>query len=426
MFAGFSKIKITPPLGTKMFGWGDRDSDHGCDGIHDDLFVRALWVSQDEQEVLILGFDLLFFSRDIADRLRGAIGRRFGLAPKQVLLNTSHTHDGPATGAWAFALFNGLDCLYIDSVEQAIFNACSEAKESTRPVTVAAGETSCDMLVSRRTLDENGNTLWIPNYDAPVYNNIPICLLKDANDSPVCLLFSVSCHPATIYSYLISADYPGTAMSIIDSDMGVECSLFLQGVGGDAMVKSISNKNIFGKKWEDAYEAGKQVAEAIMETVHSGLSPIEPDLCANELEIFLPITPIPDRNWFETLVKSSDSGELLRLWAQRQLELLDRGMALSTSLPVTLHGIRFGKGLRIAGLEGEVVAEHGTLIRDFYGSGVTFPMGYTDGCQVYIPTSKMLDEGGYEVDSYYEYGCPAPLSSGIEDKIIEGLKHLRI
>jgi hypothetical protein len=390
------------------------------------LFVRALWISHEEQEALIVGFDLLFFNRQIADRLRGAIGRKFGLAPKQVLLNTSHTHDGPATGTWAYIHLSDKEDLYLNSVEQAILDACSRAIESARQVTVAAGETCSNMLVSRRALDEAGNTLWVPNHDAPIYNNIPVCLFKDAEDKPVCLLFSVSCHPATICSFLISADYPGTAMSMIDTHMGAECSLFLQGVGGDAMVKSISSESVYGSTWEDAAAGGIKVAKAVIDAVESGLSPVEPDLYSDELEIYLPIAPAPDRSWFEMLVKNPDTDRIMRLWAKQELDLLDTGITLPESIPVSMHGIRLGQDLRIVGLEGEVVAELGHLIRDYFGSGITFPMGYTDGCQVYIPTTKMLEEGGYEVESYYEYGWPAPLAPGIEDVIVKGLQHLRI
>ena len=426
MQAGFGRVNISPPIGTRMFGWGDRDADHGCEGVRDDLFVRALWVSQDGQEMLILGFDLLFFSREIADRLRGAIGRRFGLAPRQILLNTSHTHNGPTTGTWSFAQFSSIDGLYLDSVEQAILDACSIARKSTRPVTVHAGEAFCDIAVNRRNIDESGIVNWGPNPGGVTRRNLPVCLLKDSDDQAVCLLFSVSCHPSTVGSFMISADYPGTAMALIDTHLGSECSMFLQGVGGDTKVKSFAGKNEFGSTWEDADEAGKSVAKAVITLLDSGLLPVEPDLYSSELEICFTMTPVPNQNHFEELVRNPDTNELIRLWAQRMIDLLNRGIALPESIPVTLHGVRFGKGLRLVGLEGEVVAELGDLIHNCFGSGVTFPMGYTDGCQLYIPTTKMLDEGGYEVDSFYEYGWPAQLASGIEDTIVVGLQRLNI
>jgi hypothetical protein len=81
--------------------------------------------------------------------------------------------------------------------------------------------------------------------------------------------------------------------------------------------------------------------------------------------------------------------------------------------------------LRLVGLEGEPVAELGRLILDYYGAGVTFPLGYTGGAQMYLPTTPMLSEGGYEVDSYYEYRQPSVLAPGMEAKLLGALDALR-
>jgi len=80
--------------------------------------------------------------------------------------------------------------------------------------------------------------------------------------------------------------------------------------------------------------------------------------------------------------------------------------------------------LRLIGLEGEAVAELGLLIMDFYRQDITFPLGYTNGGQLYLPTEAMLDEGGYEVVSYFEYGHPAPLAKGFEKILRQSLEQL--
>jgi len=37
----------------------------------------------------------------------------------------------------------------------------------------------------------------------------------------------------------------------------------------------------------------------------------------------------------------------------------------------------------------------------------------------------MLDEGGYEAESYWEYGHPAPLAKGMEEILTRALQDLR-
>ena len=114
-----------------------------------------------------------------------------------------------------------------------------------------------------------------------------------------------------------------------------------------------------------------------------------------------------------------------RAWAGRMGERLSRGAVLPSSVPITMHGVQIGTGVRLIGIEGEVVADHGSLVQGFYDGGVTFPLGYCDGCQLYIPSDRMLPEGGYEVESFSEYHVPARLAEGIDGRLVDGLGMLR-
>jgi neutral ceramidase len=115
----------------------------------------------------------------------------------------------------------------------------------------------------------------------------------------------------------------------------------------------------------------------------------------------------------------------MRRWAKEKITMLDRGYGLPKTVPVTAHGVRIGKDLRIVGIEGEIVAELGNQIAKSYPSGITFPLGYTDGAQIYIPTTAMLDQGGYEVESFWEYRHPARLAAGIEQVLAKGIEQLK-
>lgn len=423
MKAGFFKISLNPPLGTRMFGWGGRDEVQGCSAIHDDIYVRALWLEQGNEKALFMGFDLLFFSRDIADRLRGAISRKFGLESRQIMLNTSHTHAGPTTGTWYTAMFVEPDKLYLDLVEKAVLKAAEKAKESLREVSLSAGTAITDIMLRRRFPDGKGGVKWIPNPEG-IYDTVPICLLKDTSGKPVCLLFSVSCHPATFYGYEVSADYPGVAMAALDQHLGVECSIFLQGVGADSNVKSFSNPNDFGRTWEDTQRGGELVAASIISALDNGLKPAVPSLACAETISDQPFVTLPSRAVLAEAAQVPDDA-MKQMWAKRMIVKIDRGEELPTSAPITVHGIRLAEGVRLAGLEVEPVAEWGRVIQAFYGAGTTFALGYVDGCQMYLPTTKMLGEGGYEVVSYYEYHWPAQLAPGIEDRMLKALSLLR-
>jgi neutral ceramidase len=432
--AGFARVKITPPVGTPMTGFGDRDWDpKGSRGVHDDIYARALYLSQGGHQVLIMGFDLLFFSRDEADRFKGAIGRRLDLSPVNILFNTSHTHTGPKVGTW---FYTPSDPFYLNQLESAIVEAAVNAHDSAREAEIFAGSGTSELPMSRRFKDEKGGIAFQPNPSGTVCSTLPVSFIKDKSGKPICLLFSTSCHPSTVKgnerSYQISADYPGAAMAKLDSWLGAPASLFLQGAGGDAKASIIGKgeKEWRAGTWDDVEKAGTMVADEVKAIAGKNMVKIKPDILTSMIIMNWPLAPSVGKSGYEQIIRnpktnSESSPEIMKLWAKEQLGYLERGYTLPTSVQITLHGLKLSRGLRLVGIEGEAVAELGLIIKNFYRDGVTFPLGYTDGAQMYLPTSNMLDEGGYEVESYWEYRQPSPLAKGMEKILADSMSQLQ-
>ena len=430
MKAGFARVKITPPVGTTMMGFGGRDMTRGCTGVHDDLYVRALYLEHGDERALIMGYDLCFLGREETDRYKGAIGRVIEMSPRQILLNTSHNHVGPSVGTWYSAGYEPPDLLYLADLERATVAAARRAREAMCDVTVWTGVTQSSLPMNRRR-SEDGKVINAPNPKKPAYDKLPLCLLEDRAGKPVCLLFSVSCHPSMMTGWEISAEYPGAAMAKLDAHLGRAASLFLQGVGGDAkplVIGKGANRWQPGT-WELMDEAGRMVAREAIAALDKGLEQVEPDLRMAAAEMVWPLEPAPTQADFEKMIAgttpASRKKDIRKRWAARQIELLERYGKLPTSITLTAHGAKLGKGLRLFGIEGEAVGDWGTLIERFYGRGVTFPLGYTDGTGLYLPTSEMLPEGGYEVVSAWEYGLPARLATGMEEVVTAALAELR-
>ena len=71
-------------------------------------------------------------------------------------------------------------------------------------------------------------------------------------------------------------------------------------------------------------------------------------------------------------------------------------------------------GVRLYGFAGRDLKQ--------FPTGLTFPLGYTNGHGACLPTSDILHEGGYEVESYHEYWLPAQLGPGFEDILAAALR----
>jgi hypothetical protein len=152
---------------------------------------------------------------------------------------------------------------------------------------------------------------------------------------------------------------------------------------------------------------------------------VEPDLKSYALELSLPMEALPDRAAYEAVLAEPEADRTRRLWAEEKIALLARGYRIPSSVPITVQGIHLGRGLRMVGVEGELVAGLGNLILGLFPEGVTFALGYSNGAQAYLPTDAMLDEEGYEVASYYEYRLPARFARGMDGALREALRQLQ-
>ena len=85
--------------------------------------------------------------------------------------------------------------------------------------------------------------------------------------------------------------------------------------------------------------------------------------------------------------------------------------------PCTLHLVELPENLRIVALSGETVTEVGQAIKERCGPGRTIVFGYSNGSVTYLPTARILQEGGYEATSYIYFGLPAPFSTDVERAI---------
>lgn len=431
MRAGFARAVITPPVGTAMMGFGTRDMERGCDAVHDDIFARVLYLEDGAEKALVIGLDLCFVGRADADRLKGAIGRHMDVLPRAILINASHSHSGPRVGTWHYAGYVPPDRPYLDRLEDAVVRASCEARDAALPVRISAGATRTRLPMNRRRRVSSGAIENRPNPEGRVYDRLPACRLDAVTGGPVCLLFSASCHPSMMTGWEISAEYPGAAARRIDERLGTPCALFLQGVGGDAKPRVIGEAHDVWQAgtWDLMEQAGAMVADETARLLDQGLDAVPLSLKTASVESEWPLQRVPDRTEFEAMAAETPAERRLRdvrhMWARRMIDRLDRGELLPDCARLTIQTVQIAQEVRLVALEGEAVADWGFFIEKHYGHGVTFPLGYSNGEGLYLPTTAMLDEGGMEVESYWEYGYPAPLAPGMEQVVRDALVRLQ-
>ena len=139
--AGWACRSITPEVGTPLAGYGDRKGKPSI-GVHDEIFVKALAVSDGTDVAVIVGADMLIIPENVADMVRQRVSEQTPLTANEILFNASHNHSGPGGFAPGFAskAFNGpYDPKIPEFLTKAFTEAIVEAYRSIEPARVAYG-----------------------------------------------------------------------------------------------------------------------------------------------------------------------------------------------------------------------------------------------------------------------------------------------
>ena len=105
--------------------------------------------------------------------------------------------------------------------------------------------------------------------------------------------------------------------------------------------------------------------------------------------------------------------------AKHLLRELDRGAALPRTYPYPVLAWQLGPDLTFVALGGEVVVDYALRLKQELGPGRTWIAGYTNDVMAYIPSLRVLKEGGYEGGGAMAYyGLPASWGPRVEELIV--------
>jgi hypothetical protein len=104
---------------------------------------------------------------------------------------------------------------------------------------------------------------------------------------------------------------------------------------------------------------------------------------------------------------------------------LDSGRPLPHSYPCPLQRLRLGDAVTLIALGGEVVVDYALRFKAEYGWEDTWVAGYSNDVMGYIPSLRVLKEGGYEGGgAMVNYGRPGPLAPEVEEVIARQVHEL--
>ena len=426
--AGFAKRPISPAIGAPLAGFAARKG--VCEGVHDELFARALVVENDATAIALVSLDVLAVASDFVEKIRRAIAARVPIESGAILISSTHTHAGPVTISTFVNPDESVDANYMALLGNAIVEAVEAAWQARFAARIGVGTGTMEGLgVNRRSKDGK-----------PVDPEIGIVKVDDAQGRTKAVLINYGCHPTVLGpdNLLASGDFPNPAIERVEEQLGsASFAMYVNGAQGDISVGHSSELSAIGvvtpgRTFERAAQLGQGLGDAVLRALPGIVTRTRVHLQFETLTAGLPIKPYPDaeqtqkasqeaQRKVEALSASGDSAEYRQAQSELLYSSITQFYARETRkytdgvLPINVQAIRIDDNVFIA-VPAEVFVEIGLRIKNASPLR-TFVAGVTNGYIGYLPSRKAYEAGGYEVISA---NCDA---SG-EDRLFEGVMRL--
>ncbi len=150
---------------------------------------------------------------------------------------------------------------------------------------------------------------------------------------------------------------------------------------------------------------------------------VKGDIQASFKTIDLPLTEAPTKEQLET--QKSDPYVYIQRRAKHLLAIWEKEGTLSNTYPYPVQTWTIGDDFNWIALAGEVVVDYSLLFKHLYGRENTWVTGYANDVFAYIPSLRVLREGGYEAnESMIYYGIYGPWKPEIEKDIVDTVKSM--
>ena len=404
-----------------MAGYGARTEP--ANGTITDLWAKALVLEDaDGSRGVIVTLDLVGIDRVLSRKICDSLREKYGLARKQISICSSHTHTGPAVGMnlapLHYLVAGEAQQKQVDEYSAAlhdrVVDVVGAAIEKLQPANLSWGNGRCDFAVNRREnkpYDKVAQWRTEGKLKGPVDHDVPVLCVRNDQNQLQSILFGYACHATVLGVRQWSGDYPGFAQIELEKRHPDCVALFWAGCGADQ--NPLPRHTV-----ELARHYGRRLADAVESVVlTSVMTPIEAELLTDYGEIDLPLAELPTREQLQGDAQSAN-----RFVASRAKMLLKQLAAgpLSQAYSYPVASWKIGREIQFVSLGGEVVVDYAIRLKSQLKQTKTWVAGYANDVMAYIPSRRVLAEGGYEGGgAMVYYGLPTVWAPQVEQLIVD-------
>ena len=409
---GTAKIDITPDFPVRLSGYGGRRDE--ADSVEQRIWAKALAIrSGTESPAVLITVDNCGVPDDITEEVAAKVKEDAGVAREQFVICSTHTHSAPYLSGVLRTLFGvpvpeahqeNID-RYTRELTEKLKQVAKAALADLCPGSLSWGEGRVGFAANRRTKG------------GPVDHALPMLRAVGGDGGLRAVLTSYACHCTTLGGDFnaVCGDWAGYASAYIEADYPDATALVAIGCAGDANPAPRTGLNF-------ARQHGHAIAAEVNRLLGSDLTVLEGKLTGQVKRVDLPFDALPTRQEWEERV---EGGGAIGYHAQIQLNRLDRGEALQTALPYPIQTWTFGDELAVVFLPGEVVVDYSVRLKRECDASRLWVNAYCNDVPCYIPSRRILREGGYEGEgAMIYYDRPTRFAPAVEDMIVRTVHEL--
>jgi hypothetical protein len=421
---GIAVRDITPELPIRLAGYAARK--RPADRVDHPLVAQALALrNADGERFVWVALDNCEVSHAFMQPVLQQWTDRFGLRRGSVALMSSHTHSAPVLDATLIDMVQPPPAdrerieAYSRFLRAKLVEVVGAALADFQPALLEAGVGRATFAMNRRVY-QGDQVVFGDNPDGPVDWDVPVLRLRGTNGAVRAIVFGYACHGTSVRTgddwYVVSGEYMAYARQQLEALHPGAVAIYLTGMGAD------SDPAPRGQLL-DAKRHGAELAGAVVGVLDHPMRPVRGGFKLAYDEIELPLVQPPGREQLEKDAQSQDS--YVKSRAEAYLKLLKDSQPLPQSVKLPLAVVRIGDDLTFILAGGEVVVDYARRLKRALAADHPWPVGYAYEVPCYIPSARLIKEGGYETESsLIYYGFYGPFRGAIEDLLVNRVGEL--
>jgi hypothetical protein len=436
MKIGFSTKDITP---ASLVVLGGSSVERLVDRVRDPLTVTAMALesADGEEQAVFVSCDILHINQTLQDGVCDKVRQTIpGLNPDTVVLNATHTHNGPLISEpyWSWIGFDRSSAAtisledFLAMVIERIAEAVNEAWQGRTEGGLSWGQGFAVLGHSRRVLYDDGMAKMFGKVDTPHFSRfegfedyrVELMFAWDERQRLTGMIVNVACTSQFLTANVISADLFGEVRKQVWEKWGQ--SVFILGMIGAAgdvhprdMLTAHHNKHVPDVRLSRRVKGLVRTIEDVLEPSREHIQS-DPVFKHRVKSLDLPLQKVSktevetaEKEWKafqEWLSKQQDRATAFQLfvkwpfddkfsvWNHLSILLREEKTKTDPFYHMKLHAVRIGETAFITN-PFELFTEYGLQIKARSRTKQTFIVELSTGTGGYLPTAEAIAGGGY-------------------------------